>query len=62
MLDQLPPIEPNPVIEAYKRDVDISLIRQNLQLTPHQRLEKLVQLQQFAAELRQAGQAERLSR
>lgn len=54
--------EQYPVIEAYKRDVDASLIRQNLQLTPHERLEKLISLQHFAAELRRAGQPERLPR
>ncbi len=49
------PLERDPVIDAFKRDVDVSLIRQNLQLTPQQRLEKLFQLQQFAAELQRAG-------
>lgn len=48
-------IEPDPVIEAYKKDVDRTLIRKNLSLTPTQRLEKLVALRQFQAELRRAG-------
>ena len=48
-------LKKNPIIEVYKRDVDVSLIRENLQLTPSERLEKLVQLQQFAAELQRAG-------
>ncbi len=48
----------NPIIEVYKRDVDASLIRENLKLTPHERLEKLVQLQQFAAELQRAVPSE----
>jgi len=59
MLKDLPPLEPNPVIEVYKRDVDVSLILENLKLTPHERLEKLVELQEFAEELRQAGQRPR---
>lgn len=34
-------LEPDPVIEAYKRDVDRTLLRENLKLTPGERLEKL---------------------
>lgn len=56
-LDQ--PLEPDPVIEAYKKDIDRTLIRANLKLTPEQRLLRLMQLQQFAQELRQAGRRAR---
>jgi hypothetical protein len=45
----------DPVIEAYKRDVDRTLIRENLRLTVEQRFEKLMSLQEFAEELRRAG-------
>jgi hypothetical protein len=31
----------DPVIEAYKKDVDRTLLRENLKLTPAQRAEKL---------------------
>lgn len=55
MIDNLPPLEPDPVIEVYKRDVDVSLLRVNLQLSHEQRLEKLQQLSNFADELRKAG-------
>jgi len=48
---------PDPVIEAYKRDVDRTLIRENLRLTVEQRFDALVRLQQFAEELRRAGGA-----
>ena len=34
-------LDPDPVIEAYKKDVDRTLIRENLKLTPEQRLLKL---------------------
>ena len=47
--------EPDPVIEAYKRDVDRTLIRENLRLTVEERFEALARLQQFAEELRRAG-------
>jgi hypothetical protein len=43
------------VVEAYKRDVDRTLIRENLRLSVEQRFEKLMRLQQFAEELRRAG-------
>ena len=45
----------DPVVEAYMRDVDRTLLRENLKLTPAQRLEKLVNFSAFAAELRAAG-------
>ena len=45
----------DPVVEAYKRDVDRTLLRENLRLTVEERFEKLMRLQQFAAELRRAG-------
>lgn len=53
-LDQ--PLEPDPVIEAYKKDIDRTLLRENLKLTYEQRLLKLMELQRFAEELRRAGQ------
>ncbi|WP_447972899.1 hypothetical protein [Nitrospira sp. Kam-Ns4a] len=46
----------DPVIEAYKRDIDRTLLRENLKLTVEERFLKLMELQRFAAELRQAGQ------
>lgn len=42
------------VIEVYKKDVDRTLIRQNLKLTVEKRLINLQQFVQFAAELRKA--------
>ena len=46
---------PDPVIDAYKSGIDITLIRENLKLTPEERLRRLQQLQAFAEELRRAG-------
>ncbi len=48
------PVGPDPVIEVYKRDIDRTLIRENLKLTVEQRFLKLQQLQRFASELRHA--------
>lgn len=47
-------VEPDPVIEAYKRDLDRSLLRENLRLTVEQRFRNLQQLQRFADDLRTA--------
>ena len=57
-----PPLKPDPVIEAYKKHVDRTLIRENLKLTVRQRFEKLMALQQFAEEMRRAGRDARRSR
>jgi hypothetical protein len=51
--------EPDPVIEAYKRDVDQTLIRENLRLTVEERFDALMRLQQFAEELQRAGREAR---
>ena len=52
----------DPVVEVYMRDVDRTLLRENLKLTPAQRLEKLVNFSKFASELRAAGERARRSR
>lgn len=47
------------IIDAYMRDVDRTLIRENLKLTVTERFQQLMSLQRFAAELRRAGQEAR---
>jgi len=42
----------DPVVEAYKRDVDRTLLRENLKLTPAERLVAVQRLVQFSEELR----------
>lgn len=49
------PRSSDPVIEAYKKDIDRTLLRENLKLTVQQRFENLMQLQRFAEELQRAG-------
>jgi hypothetical protein len=48
-------IEPDPVIEAYKKDVDRTLLRQNLMRTPEERWANLRAATRLADELRRAG-------
>jgi hypothetical protein len=43
------------IIDVYKRDVDRTLIRQRLTRSIEERLEDLMELQRFAAELHRAG-------
>jgi hypothetical protein len=47
------------VIEAYKKDIDRTLIRENLKRTPEQRIFQLMKLQEFAEELSAAGRRSR---
>ena len=49
----------DPVIETYQRDIDRTLLRENLKLTVEERFLKLMDLQRFATELRRAGAAGR---
>jgi hypothetical protein len=51
------PSKPDPVIQAYKKHVDRTLLRENLRLTVQQRFENLMQLQRFARELQNARQS-----
>jgi hypothetical protein len=48
-------IERDPVVEVYKKDIDRTLLRENLKLTVEERLRNLMRLQRFAEEMRQAG-------
>ena len=50
-------LEQDPVIEAYKKDVDVSLLRENLKLTPAQRLERFSRI--YASVLHLRGAARR---
>lgn len=45
------------VIERYRRELDLDLIRVHLRRTPEERLIALMELQKFAEELRRAGKA-----
>jgi hypothetical protein len=53
------PLFKDPVVAAYMRDVDRTLLRENLKLTPGERLEKFVRFAKFADELREAGRRAR---
>jgi hypothetical protein len=45
-------LTPDPVIDYYKKDVDRTMLREHLKLTPQQRLDKLVAFMRALDELR----------
>jgi hypothetical protein len=47
--------EPDPVVQAYKKDIDRTLIRENLKLTVEERFRKAMAVGRFVDELRRAG-------
>jgi hypothetical protein len=49
----------DPVIEAYKKDVDRTLLRENLKLSVEDRFLKFEQFWKYAQELREAGRRAR---
>lgn len=53
------PPTPDPVIDAYKKGIDRTLIRENLKRTPEERILQLMKLQEFAEELQAAGRRSR---
>jgi hypothetical protein len=48
-------LDPDPVVEEYKKSVDRTLLRERLKLTIEERLRDLMRLQAAAEELRAAG-------
>ncbi|HEY5315418.1 MAG TPA: hypothetical protein VIK18_23000 [Pirellulales bacterium] len=59
MSDDDLPFPPDPVIEFYKKDIDRTLLRENLRRTVDERIRNLQQLLAFAETLRQAGREAR---
>lgn len=45
----------DPVIDAYRSGVDLSLLRASLKRSVEERFLRLMEMQRFAAELRRAG-------
>ena len=47
--------DPDPVVEAYRRDIDSTLLRENLRRSVDERVRNLMALQRLAEEARRAG-------
>lgn len=57
-----PPVFPvDAVIEAYKKDVDRTLLRESLKKTPDERLRDMIRTMEFVEELRRGIQKARNS-
>jgi hypothetical protein len=57
--EPLEPVEPDPVIEAYKVDIDRTLLRQNLLRTPTERVQRLQEAVRTVRALQRARRTER---
>ncbi|XZE34047.1 hypothetical protein SH501x_004858 [Pirellulaceae bacterium SH501] len=55
-------LQPDPVIELYKKNVDRSLLRENLKLSPQERSEKFERMMQLVFELRKSAEERRAKR
>jgi hypothetical protein len=59
---ELPPPDVfDPVVEAYKKDVDRTLLIENLKLTPEERCDKFLRFMEMVYEIRRAGDKMRAS-
>jgi hypothetical protein len=52
----------DPVIELYKKDVDRTLLRENLKLSVEERFRKFERFMEYLNELREAGRRARHAR
>jgi len=50
-------LEPSPTIDAYKAGIDRTLLRENLRLTPAERVERMVAALRFAEAVRNSRPA-----
>ena len=48
-------LEPSPTLEAYKKDIDRTLLRENLRLTTTERVEKMIAALRFAEAVRNSS-------
>ncbi|HIE92436.1 MAG TPA: hypothetical protein EYQ83_06035 [Acidobacteria bacterium] len=55
--DLAPPEYRDRVVDAYRKDVDLTLLRENLRLTVDERFRKFESVARFAQELARAGRA-----
>lgn len=52
-----PQFPEDPVIEAYKRDVDVTLLIENLKRTPQERLDRMISMLRLTEEMQRAMKA-----
>jgi hypothetical protein len=44
----------DPVIETYKKEIDITMVRESLKRTPQERIDALIAMHRFADEVKRA--------
>jgi hypothetical protein len=57
--EMAPPGYSDPVVEAYKKDVDRTLLRENLKLNVEERFHKFERFMSYLRELKEAGRIAR---
>lgn len=57
--EEFDPLPNDPVIEVYKKNVDRTILRENLKLTPQERSEKFLAFMRSVEQLREAGEKSR---
>ncbi len=58
-VELVPHVAPDPLIEAFKRDIDRTLLRRNLEKSPDERVKSLQALARLADEAHRAGRIAR---
>jgi hypothetical protein len=59
IVTEKPPLPKDPVIEAYKKDVDVTLLLENLKRTPQERLDRMISMLRLTEEMQRAMKARR---
>lgn len=53
------PFPPDPIIEEYKKHLDVSLLLRNLERTPQERLDAMISMIELVEEMRRGLEARR---
>ena len=48
-------LAPDPVIDAYKRDLDVTLLEESLRRTPEERILAIMEMQRLVEEMRRSN-------
>lgn len=59
MANDRPSLPPDPVIEEYKKHVDMTLLLENLKRTPQERLDAMISMIELVEEMRRGLEARR---
>jgi hypothetical protein len=57
MANERPPLPVDPVIEEYKKHVDMTLLLRNLERTPQERLDAMISMIELVEEMRRGLEA-----